>query len=199
MIGLLGLISKTKKDDKPGYFNKLTPFGVIVFLLSSFIIAILLQKNKDIDSEVQKAIAKNKALNDSITQQRRFEIDSIGREETINSLQNQKSLIEQEKLDDSIRFNVTMSKFGEQLIRQNQTLVNIQKVIHSFKNVAFEYTIEISEGKFLSFKKYIKRLQSGIDGLIPSLKSPYTPTTKIKFIKPSIKFPLHPKSNSSAI
>ena len=61
LLGLLGLISKTKKDDKPGYFNKLTPFGIIVclLLLSSFITAIWLQNNKDRENEVQKKEAKN--------------------------------------------------------------------------------------------------------------------------------------------
>lgn len=177
LLGLLGLISKTKKDDKPGYFNKLTPFGVVVclLLLSSFITAIWLQNNKDRENEVQKKEAKNRALIESIKQKHQFELDSVGREATITGLEKQKSLIEQQKLDDSIRFNVNLSNFGAQLIRQNQTLINIQKIIHSFKNVSFEYTIEISEGKSISLKKYIERVQSGIDSLIPTLKSSYTP------------------------
>lgn len=206
LLGLLGLISKTKKDDKPGYFNKLTPFGIIVcfLLLSSFITAIWLQNNKDRENEAQKKEAKNKALLDAINQKHQFEIDSIGREGTINRLENQKDLIEQQKLDDSarfkvtlshlqnqnnltlqqkfadsIRFNVTLSNFGEQLIRQDQTLFNIQKVIHPIKNVGFSYTIEISEGKSLRYKKYLERVKSGIDSLVSILNTTNTSTNGV--------------------
>lgn len=122
VLGIIGLVAKTKKDDKPGYFNKLTPFGIAVLflLLCTFITNIWLEKDKRRKAYEQKQLNILKEQKDSL----QFIIDSSNQAYTINALRLQNNLNRQQLADDSIRFGVTLKKFEQQLNRQNLTLAN---------------------------------------------------------------------------
>ncbi len=56
LLGIIGLVLKTQKDDKPSLFNKLTPFGfiVLILMLIAFTVSIFSQREDDILAENEK-------------------------------------------------------------------------------------------------------------------------------------------------
>ena len=181
LLGVFALIAKTNQDGNPGYLNKLTPFGIIVFflLIASFVTSIWLQHNTELENEQQKQIERKNVIIDSLKEREKFKQDSIGYVKTISSLEFQKQLNLKKIVEDSIRYMVTLSKFSQQLSYQSQALFDIQKVLHPIRNIKFSYQIEISSGNSQRFKQYFKRLKNGIDSLMPSLNNSNKPVDGI--------------------
>ncbi len=78
-----------------------------------------------------------KARNDAIAQKALYRldstsyiIDSIGHANTINKLEDQRFRDSTKLIEDSSRFQYTILKFGEQLVKQNIALDNIQELQH---------------------------------------------------------------------
>lgn len=161
LLGIIGLIAKTKKDDKPGYLNKLTPFGFVVLalLICASLTTFWTQYNQTLQ-------AKNKAIIDSLNHRHEFLIDSIGHITTISKLELQKQINQKKIQDDSIRFNITLEKFSEQLNIQDQNLHNIQRILLPIKDVFVTFSIEISLDSFPELIAYKERLKTGIEKLL---------------------------------
>jgi hypothetical protein len=122
VLAILGLIAKTKKDDKPGLLNSLTPFGIIVLVLlfSSLVANIFIQIEKDRKNKEEKDAALNeknaaidKARRDSITARNNFLIDSLGHQLTIKALREESKLNALKSFNDSLRFSITYAKSQE--------------------------------------------------------------------------------------
>ena len=103
LLGLIGLISKTKKDGGPSTLNKLTPFGyvVLVLLIISLIVNLYSQKEKDKAAESEKNKLMEKAKQDSIRQ-----------DETLKNLEELQHPIS--PLQVQVEFTVYLSKIPEQ-------------------------------------------------------------------------------------
>src|SRR5450432_3274012 len=103
LLGLIGLISKTKKDVGTSVLNKLSPFGyvVLVLLIISLIVNLYSQKEKDKSAENEKNRLTEKAKQDSIRQ-----------DETLKNLEELQHPIS--PLQVQAEFTVYLSKLSEQ-------------------------------------------------------------------------------------
>jgi len=160
LLGVFGLVFKTKKDKKKtkqikkasslisGYINPLTPFGIgVLFLLISFlVIGIFMQvkkdkeiidkTNKDLISAVRDSAKK---VTDSLTASNRY-INTIKLLE--QQIKNDSNIISK----DSIRYYVTLSKLGQQLKKQQEVLNDVQLVMHPLfpMKIYFHFEVDLS-------------------------------------------------------
>jgi hypothetical protein len=177
LLGIVGLIAKTKKDDKPGYFNRLTPFGVIVLLLLtvSSVTTYELQRQKEEQNYIERAAANNRYYRDSMINRQKFIEDSISHKATIDSLG-------VEKRNNLGRFNITLLKFSQQLNYQNRALFEIQRVLHPLKNFQLSFQIEVHSGKSIPLQLYFSNLKKIVDSLLPSLVKSHRPIEGLNII-----------------
>ncbi len=148
ILAILGLISKTKKDDKPNLLNKLTPFGLIVLLLLilSLAFSIYSQKDKEDKAENERIAIATKAKEDSTKNKYQFLLDSTGHSNTISLLTIQRKNDSLKILTDSLRFNVTLDNFGVQLNKQNNTLQSLTELQYPLfpLKIKFRFTINLN-------------------------------------------------------
>ena len=132
LLGLGGLIFKTKKDEKKGVFNKLTTTGYVVLflLLASLLVNFWSQNEKDKAADLERKAATDKAINDSIRFSNKGLIDSLRFVTTSQKLQEQRSIDSTKIVTDSNRFDITLSKFLEQSNKQDKALDNLQEIKH---------------------------------------------------------------------
>jgi hypothetical protein len=167
LLGILGLISKTKTDEKSRLINKLTPFGYIVLILIIItgVISFFSQREKDRKSKQEKEDITKKATRDSIIQENHFLKISYAQTKTISSLNEQKKRDSTKIKQDSLRFLLTLYNFKEQLNRQEKTLENIEEILHPLFPMKIEGDIKVTLGEksIEIIKKYLKELDSQIE------------------------------------
>jgi hypothetical protein len=150
IIGIIGVLFKTKKDDKNGLLHRPTIFGfaVIAFLILITCFNIESQYNTFLISRIKTDSLNNKAFRDSVNNRNEYlyqlAIDSVGHARTIKELKKQSYADSQKIKEDSFRYNVTLGKFGEQLSEQNQTLQNINKILHPLFPLKIDFEIKIN-------------------------------------------------------
>lgn len=78
LLGIFGIISKTKKDDKRKLFNELTPFGYLMLglIAISSVVGFFSQREKDSTTKNEKDRILDKASKDSTAQRSLFILDS---------------------------------------------------------------------------------------------------------------------------
>lgn len=142
ILGVCTLIFKTKKDEKKGVFNRLTTTGYIFLslLLFSFLFSWQSEKNKN---QLTAAIEKS----DSLKYAYKVLSDSLRFVTTLQKLENQRLFDSVVFCVDSNRFDITLSKFGDQLQKQNQTLENIQELQYTLfpLRLVFRFTINLND------------------------------------------------------
>ena len=148
LLGIAGIIFKSKKDDSNTIFNTLTWVGWLsvsaIFVSLSLGLFQLSATNAATASEKAKLIQKNftdsikqanQNFKDSIKWANKTFIDSNRSATTIALLRNESS-------NDSLRFGKTIERFEEVLNRQGKTFKELDRMNYPFKVDHFDIGIE---------------------------------------------------------
>ena len=82
-----------------------------------------------------------KAVQNALMMTQRYQFDSLSHQATINGLLQQKET-------DSLRYEVTMQKFGQQLGQQRTTLNNIDRILNPLFPLKVQYDFRMRVSKF---------------------------------------------------
>ncbi|MEP6683936.1 MAG: hypothetical protein ABJA35_11780 [Parafilimonas sp.] len=138
MTAIAGLFWRAKRDEPKEFKNRLTKLGL--FLVITTIVGVLINFYSQYNTFATNESEKKQS--DSI-QNLRYTLLQSSSTQTVIGLRQQRSLDSNQIIADSQRFNITLGKFGEQLITQNEALFNINKVLHPLFPLHIYCKIEI--------------------------------------------------------
>lgn len=104
LLALAGIIMKSKQDEKPGIFNRISVGGLLIvaLMLISFVFNIVYQQQKDDAVDAQRLLS----YKDSLLKNERYRNDSLMQASTIEKLN-------QQLLNDSALMTTTNRNFGQ--------------------------------------------------------------------------------------
>jgi len=170
-IAIFGIAIKAKKEDNHGFWNNLTSGGITVLILSSALLVcnILLQYFKNEQQKTEKEllaqkgekdsiIAANKNFKDSTTFSNKSILDSTRHYETLDSLRKQREVDSIILNRDSIHYEQTLKQLANQLTKQQQTLTDINAIMHPIFPLKFEMYITIPLETFRDNNLFVNKL-----------------------------------------